>query len=137
MVLYFNGHTLRYGVSYELHSHDEEQYPFFVFVHLFQVCTPFKSIDFDTIILQSVTVPLQGFLNAIVYGQTQEDFVHMMESTARFFSQSSGRRAQLHLSRDIVSEEGEMPEEEMERRENKSLLDSGSFSLSPTPSVED
>ncbi len=29
-------------------------------------------------ILQSVTVPLQGFLNAIVYGWTREDFVNVM-----------------------------------------------------------
>lgn len=36
---------------------------------------------------QSVTVPLQGFLNAIVYGHTREDFVHMMGTTGRFFAE--------------------------------------------------
>lgn len=32
--------------------------------------------------MQSVTVPLQGFLNAIVYGWTREDFLFIMASTA-------------------------------------------------------
>lgn len=31
--------------------------------------------------LQSITVPLQGFLNAIVYGWTREDFLYIMAST--------------------------------------------------------
>ena len=30
---------------------------------------------------QSITVPLQGFLNAIVYGWTREDFLYVMAST--------------------------------------------------------
>ena len=30
-----------------------------------------------------MTVPLQGFLNAIVYGWTREDFLYVMASTAR------------------------------------------------------
>ncbi len=30
---------------------------------------------------QSITVPLQGFLNAIVYGWTREDFLYIMAST--------------------------------------------------------
>ncbi len=29
--------------------------------------------------IQSVTVPLQGFLNALVYGWTREDFIHVMK----------------------------------------------------------
>ena len=28
--------------------------------------------------IQSITVPLQGFLNAIVYGWTRENFLHVM-----------------------------------------------------------
>ena len=32
---------------------------------------------------QSITVPLQGFLNAIVYGWTREDFLHVMTSTKK------------------------------------------------------
>ena len=32
---------------------------------------------------QSITVPLQGFLNAIVYGWTREDFLYIMASTKR------------------------------------------------------
>lgn len=30
-----------------------------------------------------MTVPLQGFLNAIVYGWTREDFLYIMASTKR------------------------------------------------------
>ena len=33
--------------------------------------------------LQSITVPLQGFLNAIVYGWTREDFLYIMVSSSR------------------------------------------------------
>ena len=33
--------------------------------------------------MQSITVPLQGFLNAIVYGWTREDFLYIMASTSR------------------------------------------------------
>ena len=32
------------------------------------------------VVLQSITVPLQGFLNAIVYGWTREDFVQAVRS---------------------------------------------------------
>ena len=32
--------------------------------------------------MQSVTVPLQGFLNALVYGWTREDFVYVMAGTS-------------------------------------------------------
>ena len=33
--------------------------------------------------MQSITVPLQGFLNAIVYGWTREDFLYIMVSSSR------------------------------------------------------
>jgi len=33
--------------------------------------------------MQSITVPLQGFLNAIVYGWTREDFLYIMAVTSK------------------------------------------------------
>ena len=45
-----------------------------------------------------MTVPLQGFLNAIVYGRTREDFVNMMGNTARFFSEEENG-ARVHVIR--------------------------------------
>ena len=36
------------------------------------------------ILFQSITVPLQGFLNSIVYGRTRDDFIDVMDSTGRF-----------------------------------------------------
>ena len=41
---------------------------------------------------QSVTVPLQGFLNALVYGWTREDFLHVIvRSRDDVFTVDSGR----------------------------------------------
>lgn len=42
-----------------------------------------RSILTVTLIIQSITVPLQGFLNAIVYGWTREDFLFIMAATHR------------------------------------------------------
>ncbi|XP_064392957.1 transmembrane protein 116-like [Halichondria panicea] len=39
---------------------------------------PIEKFYIMLLILQSVTVPLQGFLNALVYGWTREDFLHVM-----------------------------------------------------------
>jgi hypothetical protein len=36
--------------------------------------------------MQSATVPLQGFLNSIVYGRTRDDFVQMMGTTGQFYN---------------------------------------------------
>ena len=42
--------------------------------------------------IQSVTVPLQGFLNALVYGWTREDFLHVIvRSRNDMFSVDSDR----------------------------------------------
>lgn len=58
--------------------------------------------------LQSVTVPLQGFLNAIIYGSTREDFVHMMGTTARFFAaETEGDGSEVHVIRSEHEGEGE------------------------------
>lgn len=41
--------------------------------------------------LQSLTVPLQGFLNAIVYGWSREDFLYVVASTTPYgFDDHSG-----------------------------------------------
>ena len=41
-----------------------------------------KKMCSSSLVLQSVTVPLQGFLNAIVYGWTRGDFLFIMAATS-------------------------------------------------------
>ena len=81
-------------------------------------------------------VPLQGFLNAVVYGRTRDDFVHMMASTARFFANTGSGKAEMHYAHDIVSDEGDEEEGEGEEgtQSEKELLYSRSFSNSPVTS---
>lgn len=80
LVLYYEGSVLQDKDTPHPLATAEPAHYFYDFVHLFQ----------------SMTVPLQGFLNAIVYGSTREDFVHMMGNTARFFSEEENG-AKVHV----------------------------------------
>ena len=51
-------------------------------------------------LLQSLTVPLQGFLNAIVYGWTRDDFLDVMAVD----KSSSSRRAEMDSDYNAVQE---------------------------------
>ena len=81
-----------------------------------------------------MTVPLQGFLNAIIYGRTTDDFVRMMGTTARFFAQSE-RGGEIHVIH--YSSEYEHDEEGGKGEKERPLVRSQSFSDhgadSPTP----
>ena len=57
---------------------------------------------------QSVTVPAQGFLNALVYGWTREDFVHTImhrrdTSASRFSDEGSEIRSGSYRSSILAS----------------------------------
>ncbi|CAI8054988.1 hypothetical protein GBAR_LOCUS30007, partial [Geodia barretti] len=51
--------------------------------------TSFSNTLLAVFLLQSVTVPLQGFLNAIVYGWTRGDFLQVMAISTSISSHCS------------------------------------------------
>lgn len=58
--------------------------------------------------MQSFTVPLQGFLNALVYGWTREDFIHTImhrrgTSGSRFSDEESEIRSGSYRSSILAS----------------------------------
>ena len=75
---------------------------------------------------QSVTVPLQGFLNAIVYGRTREDFVGIMNSTGHFVVKSEEEGAEIR----VTHYDSESEPEENSRLYSQSLTPSSSFNNS-------
>lgn len=77
--------------------------------------------------LQSLTVPLQGFLNAVVYSKTREDPIHM--NTIFFNSRTGEDSSQMQVTDPLESD----ADSEMERRREQSHLYSGSFSGSESP----
>ena len=66
---------------------------------------------------QALFVPLQGFLNAIVYGWTREDFLDIMASSRAREGQDS-----FVLSQEEEEEEGEGTESEVVDRHGNSIL---------------
>lgn len=80
-------------------------------------------------------MPLQGFLNAIIYGRTRDDFVQMMGTTGRFFAAPEDDSSAIHVIR-YNSEYGEDDDNESssELRVDKSILSSDSSS--PTPLLD-
>lgn len=85
--------------------------------------------------LQSVTVPLQGFLNAIIYGRTREDFVHMMGTTGRFFAAPvEDDSSAIHVIRyNSEYSDGDSGESSELKGKKSGLISSESFSDCPTP----
>ena len=60
-------------------------------------------------ILQAISVPIQGALNAVVYGWTRGDFLNVMSS-----QRVGARTGSFSLSYDAMEEEGERVEEDGE-----------------------
>ena len=73
-----------------------------------------------TLTLQSLTITQQGFLNAIVYGWTREDFLHIMAVNRRRRKKKQAHQERQYSSsdseEDVVDEEEEEEEEEVLRR---------------------
>ena len=61
--------------------------------------------------VQSLTITQQGFLNAIVYGWTREDFLHIMAINARRKRDSTNGRLQLLSSSESEEWDGEGEED--------------------------
>ena len=69
-----------------MHQHTLPTFPFAVYMLQVQTCVThcslslslFHSLAYTHAHVQSVTVPLQGFLNALVYGWTREDFLYII-----------------------------------------------------------
>jgi len=62
--------------------------------------------------MQSITAPLQGFLNAVVYGWTREDFLYIMAVTSK--DQDAEREMEGELENSGVSSEVENCREDSE-----------------------
>lgn len=95
-----------------------------------QKCMLEQFFLFLYIYLQSVAVPLQGFLNAIVYGRTRIDFVRMMSSTRIFYVKTEDGSSELHMTHNSM----ESDEETLKNGERKVFFHSESLSTNPSDS---
>ena len=79
--------------------------------------------------MQSITVPLQGFLNAIVYGWTREDFLYIMVSSSRQEHSTNNYFSSNYINAGEISDHDESTFFE----ESEQYLSPGSRSRQDTP----